>query len=119
MRIGAQPTPQGDAADLRHNAASEHLTMQLGDGEARQWDVHLTGQLARQPFNVDDDAGGKSGLNARPEALPQDRHSVFEETVAPFADDLARRIESCRDAIIAESLGRQQDDFRADDVAIR
>jgi hypothetical protein len=39
--------------------------------------------------------------------------------VAPFADDLARGIESCRDEIIAESLGRQQDDFRADDVAIR
>jgi hypothetical protein len=39
--------------------------------------------------------------------------------VAPFADDLARRIESCGDEIVAESLGGEQDDLRADDVSIR
>jgi hypothetical protein len=27
QRIGAQPAPQGDAADLRHDAAGEYLTM--------------------------------------------------------------------------------------------
>jgi hypothetical protein len=44
---------------------------------------------------------------------------MFEETVAPFADDLARCIESRSDKIVAEALGRQQDDLRADDVSIR
>jgi hypothetical protein len=39
--------------------------------------------------------------------------------VAPFADDLARRIKSRGDEIIAESLGRQQDDLRTDNVSIR
>jgi hypothetical protein len=42
--------------------------MQFGDGEARQWHIGVTGQLTRQAFNVDDDAGG---LCARLEALPQ------------------------------------------------
>lgn len=71
QRIGAQPSPQGDAADLGHNAAGEDLAAQLGDRKARQRHIGMTGQLAREPFNVDDDAGGKSGLRARLEALPQ------------------------------------------------
>jgi hypothetical protein len=39
--------------------------------------------------------------------------------VAPFANDLARRIESRGDEIVAEPLGREQNDLRADDVSIR
>jgi hypothetical protein len=39
--------------------------------------------------------------------------------MAPFADDLARRIESRGDEIVAEPLGRQQHDFRPDNVSIR
>jgi hypothetical protein len=39
--------------------------------------------------------------------------------VAPFANDLAWRIESRGDAIVADPFGRQQDDLRADDVSIR
>jgi hypothetical protein len=39
--------------------------------------------------------------------------------VAPFANDLPWRIESRGDEIVAESLGRQQDDLRTDNVSIR
>jgi hypothetical protein len=39
--------------------------------------------------------------------------------VAPFADDLARRIESFGDAIVAKAFRSQEHDFRADDVSIR
>jgi hypothetical protein len=73
QRIGAQPPPQGHAADLGHDATGQDLAMQFRDGEARQRHIGPTGQLACQPFNVDDDAGGKSGLCARLEALPQGR----------------------------------------------
>ena len=73
QRIGAQPSPQGDAADLGHNASGEDLAVQFGNREACQGHIGVTGQLAREPFNVDDDAGGKSGLRARLEALPQGR----------------------------------------------
>ena len=35
--------------------------MQVGDAEARQRHIGVARQLAREPFNVDDDAGGKAG----------------------------------------------------------
>ena len=93
--------------------------MQVGDGEARQRYIGVARQLTREPFNVDDDAGGKAGCAPASRLFLKAGHSVFEETVAPFADDLARRIESRGNEIVAESLGRQQDDLRANDVTIR
>jgi hypothetical protein len=44
---------------------------------------------------------------------------LFEEAVAPFADNLPRRIETGGDDIVAEALGCEQDDPRADNVSIR
>ena len=68
--------------------------MQFGDGEARQRHVHATGQFTGQPLNVDDDAGGKSGLGARLEALPPGRPSVLRRNAGayegPFPDRLVR-----------------------------
>ena len=40
-------------------------------------------------------------------------------TVAPLADDLPRRIQPRGDDIVAQALGREQDDLGADDVPIR
>jgi hypothetical protein len=84
QRIGAQPPPQGDSADLSDDATGEDLPMQFGDGEARQRPIGVTGQLASQPFNVDDDAGRKSGLcglatstrGARPLSSSSDGNAV-------------------------------------------
>jgi hypothetical protein len=39
--------------------------------------------------------------------------------VAPLADNLARRIEAAGDDIVAEPLGGEQDDLRADNISIR
>jgi len=63
--------------------------------------------------------GGKAGCAPASRLFLKAGHSVFKETVAPFADDLARCIESRGDEIVAESLGGQQDNLRADDVTIR
>ena len=63
--------------------------------------------------------GGKAGCAPASRLFLKAGHSVFEETVAPFANDLPWRIESRGDAIVRESLGRQQDDLRANDVPIR
>jgi hypothetical protein len=41
------------------------------------------------------------------------------KSLAPLADDLARRIEASRDDLIGEALGREQDDLGADDLSIR
>lgn len=54
--VGAQPAPERNAADLRHQTTGEDLAMEFGDGEARQWHIGASGQLARQPLNVVDDA---------------------------------------------------------------
>jgi hypothetical protein len=63
--------------------------------------------------------GGKAGCAPASRLFLKAGHSFFEETVTPFANDLAWRIESRGDEIVAEPLGRQQDDLRADDVSIR
>jgi hypothetical protein len=63
--------------------------------------------------------GGKAGCAPAARLFLKTRDAVVEETVAPFADDLARSIESGRDEIIPEPFGGQQDDLRADDISIR
>jgi len=63
--------------------------------------------------------GGKAGCAPASRLFLKAGQSLFEEPVAPFADDLARGIEARGDEIIAEALGRQQDDLRPDDVSIR
>jgi hypothetical protein len=40
------------------------------------------------------------------------------ETATPFADDLARRVEPCRDRVIGHSLTRQQHDLGADHIPV-
>jgi hypothetical protein len=63
--------------------------------------------------------GGKAGCTPASRLLLKAGHSLFEETVTPLADDLARRIESRGDEIVAEPVGGQEHDLRADDVSIR
>jgi hypothetical protein len=63
--------------------------------------------------------GGKAGCSPASRLLLQAGHAVFKEPVTPFADDLARRIETGGDDIVAEPRGGEQDDLRADNVSIR
>jgi hypothetical protein len=63
--------------------------------------------------------GGKAGFTPASRLFLKAGDAFFKEAVAPLADDLARRIEPGRDDIVAEPLGGEQDDFRADNVSIR
>jgi hypothetical protein len=63
--------------------------------------------------------GGKAGCPPASRRFLKAGHAVFKEAVAPFADDLARRIETGGDDIIAEPLGGEQDNLRADHISIR
>jgi hypothetical protein len=63
--------------------------------------------------------GGKAGCPPASRLFLKAGHAVFKEPVAPFADDLARCIETGGDDIVAEPLGSEQDDLRADNVSIR
>lgn len=63
--------------------------------------------------------GGKAGCPPASRLFLKAGQAFVKEAVAPFADDLARRIESGGDDIVAESFGGEQDDLRADDIPIR
>jgi hypothetical protein len=93
--------------------------MQFGDGEACQRHIGGTGNSHASRLTSTTTLGGKAGCAPASRLFLKTGQSVFEETVAPFADDLARRIKSRGDEIIAEPLGRQQDDLRTDNVSIR
>jgi len=63
--------------------------------------------------------GGKAGWGPASRLFLQTGQALLEEALAPLADDLARRIEPRGDDIVAQALGREQDDLGADDVTIR
>jgi hypothetical protein len=63
--------------------------------------------------------GGKAGCPPASRLFLKAGHSLFKEPVAPLADNLARRIEAGGDDIVAEPLGGEQDDLRADNISIR
>lgn len=69
--ITAEPSPQSGAADLGHQTLAEHMLAKLSDGESGQRKTEAVGKLAGESLNLDDEAGGKSGLCARPEVAPR------------------------------------------------
>jgi hypothetical protein len=66
--VSAEPTPQRSAADFRDEALRNHVLSDLLDRKARQRKPEAVRKLASKRLNLDDEAGGKSGLYARPEA---------------------------------------------------
>ena len=82
QRIRTQPAPERNTADSGDEAAREHLRMEFRNGESRQRHTQPTGQFAREPLNVDDDAGGKSGLDARLAVLPPGPSGGHRKTVS-------------------------------------
>ena len=75
-------------------------------------------QLTSESFYLHDETGGKSGPDARLEVHPQGRVSG-PEALAPFADDLAGCVQSRGNDLLGEAPGGQQDNFGANDIAIR
>ena len=66
--VGAEPAPQGRAADFRDEALRNHVLPDLIDGKPRERKSEAVRKFAGQRLNLNDEAGGKSGLYARPEA---------------------------------------------------
>jgi hypothetical protein len=78
--ILAEPPPQRRAADLGHEALGQHGPTEFTERPAGQGDAPVTGPFTRQGLDLDDDAGGESGLAARLEAAPQGRVSGGGQT---------------------------------------
>jgi hypothetical protein len=63
--------------------------------------------------------GRKAGCPPASRLFLKAGQSICKEPVAPLTDDLARRIKTAGDDLVAEPLGGEQDDLRADNVSIR
>ncbi len=79
--ITAQPAPKSCATNLRHHSLRQHFSADLRQGEARQGEASTVRKFTGQGFNLDDHAGGKSGLDARPEVPPQGPASAPHRSV--------------------------------------
>jgi hypothetical protein len=64
-------------------------------------------------------SGGKNPGAARAREFFQAGETVFEETLAPHADDFAPGVEPSGDLIVGQSFGREQDHPGADYLEIR
>src|SRR5262249_51916638 len=71
--IGAEPAPQSRPADLCYQALGDYFAPNLRKRKSRQWQLQAMGKFTSQSLNLDDDAGGKTGRVARPEAEPRGR----------------------------------------------
>ena len=69
--IPTEPTPQGGTADFSDQALRNDVLPDLLDLETGQRKSECVGKLAGEGLNLNDEAGGKSGLSARLEAAPQ------------------------------------------------
>lgn len=72
-RITAEPSPQSRAANVGDETLSDHVLADLRDREPGQWKAETVREFTGQGFNLNDEAGGKSGPCARPEVAPQGR----------------------------------------------
>lgn len=79
--IAAEPAPQGGAADLGDESLRNHVLPDLVDGEAGQGKPEAVRKFTSKGLNLDDEAGGKSGLYARLEAAPQGQ-AVWQAQIA-------------------------------------
>ena len=82
QRIRTEPAPKRHATDLRHDTAGDNLALELRDRQVRERYAMAGGDLTGQPLNLDDDAGGGSGLGARRGAVRPARRGVRGRTGA-------------------------------------
>lgn len=71
--VAAEPAPQGGAADLGDETLRNHVLSDLVNRKTGQREPQAVREFTCQGFNLNDAAGGKSGLYARLEAAPQGR----------------------------------------------
>jgi hypothetical protein len=64
-------------------------------------------------------SGGKKIRPTPTRTTLQSTQALLAKSFPPFADDLPGQIQACGDLGVLQALGRQQDDLRPDDVAVR
>src|SRR5271157_921755 len=66
QRIPVEPAPDGGSADLGDPSLRQHFLPDVLHGEPGQRQSAAMRQLTGEGFDLDDEAGGKSGPCARP-----------------------------------------------------
>ena len=74
--VRIQPPPERRAADGGDESARHHFAAQIRQRPPGQWHAQVHGKFTRDPLDLDDDVGGKSGLGARLAAPHRDRRGV-------------------------------------------
>jgi hypothetical protein len=117
--IAAEPAPQRGAADLRDETLRNHVLPDLLDRKPGQGESEFDRKLTSKRLNLNNEAGGKSGLYARSRLRLKARPSGEGESLAPLADDLSRCIQSSCDDIVGQPFIREKDDLGANHITIR
>ena len=76
--IGAEPAPQGGPANLRYQPLVDHFASNIGKRKSRQRQLQAMWKFTGESFNLDDDAGGETGRDGRPEARTRDPEAARE-----------------------------------------
>src|SRR4030042_1642063 len=77
----AEPPPDRGAADRSHQPGTDHLPLQLRQGEPGQGLPETVRQFTRERFNGDDDSGGKSVRGTRHAAVHRGPEDVARKSV--------------------------------------
>ena len=77
----AEPPPDRGAADRSHQPGTDHLPLQLRQGEPGQGLTETVRQFTRERFNGDDDSGGKSVRGTRHAAVHRGPEDVARKSV--------------------------------------
>src|SRR6266852_3866567 len=118
-RIGAEPAPQGRPANLRYQPLGDHFAPNLERESRESGSCKRCGSSHASALTWTTTLGGKAGGTPAPRLRLQARKSREGESLAPLADNLARRVQASSDNVVGETLRREQYDLRSDHITIR
>ena len=91
------------------------MAAKLGSRGQPEFDRKLTSQS----LNLNNEAGGKAGFTPASGLRLKARQSSKSESFPPFADNLARCVQSRSNDVVREAFSREEDDLGPNHIAIR
>jgi hypothetical protein len=79
----------------------------------------MAGSSHASAFTLATMLGGKPGWTPVPRSFLEAREPLLKEPLAPFADDLPRRVQALGNLIVIEALSCIKHDLGANNISIR
>jgi hypothetical protein len=112
--IFAEPAPDGGSTDLCYEALIENFLSDVPPRRNEKAAVPCGAAVHKRELLPERrDCGGKAGLTPTSGFVLEAWQAGQTESLAPFADDLPRRVQSGGDHLLREALGREEDDLVA------